>query len=254
MRDLRGNVPTRIDALVRGEYNAIVLAHAGLLRLGRLEHVRTLLDTDVMLPAPGQGAIAVQARAGDGRLADLLAALDDEPTRLATEAERAVLARIEGGCQVPLGALARVDGDRLALMALVADPDGAALVRHAVEGRARTVDEAAALGDAMADALLSRGGRAILERVRAAAPGTFDDQGTDMGFPTHRARRLRRTETIRRMTRETRLSPDDLVAPLFVCAGEGVRTPIEAMPGCSRMSPDLIVEECRVLASLGVPA
>jgi hydroxymethylbilane synthase len=166
--DLRGNVPTRIEKLLRGDYDAVVLARAGLVRLGLTEHIAAVISPDLMLPAVGQGAIAVQMRADDPVTGAAISALDHGPTRLATAAERALLAELEGGCQVPLGALARLDGPTLTMDAVVADLDGRDIVRQ--NGRASVENTAAAerLGREVAARIIQQGGRAILERVRTA--------------------------------------------------------------------------------------
>jgi len=128
--ELRGNVPTRIERLQRGEYDAIVLAAAGLARLGLAQHASEYLAPDSFPPAVSQGVIGVCARSGDESTLRWLAALDERDARLAASAERALLRRLEGGCQVPLGALATVEGGRLTLMACVCALDGS---RHLAE-------------------------------------------------------------------------------------------------------------------------
>ncbi len=115
MLDIRGNVPTRLAKLDRGEFDALVLARAGLLRLGLDSRAAEVIEPDVVLPAPGQGALAVESRADDERVLALLQAIDHAPTRLATCAERALLARVEGGCQAPVGALGTWSDDVLSL-------------------------------------------------------------------------------------------------------------------------------------------
>jgi hydroxymethylbilane synthase len=166
--DLRGNVPTRLEKIERGHCDAAVLALAGLRRLGLEAAVAAVLEPQDLLPAVGQGAIAVQSRAGDLGVASWLAALDHVPTRLATVAERALLARLEGGCQVPVGALATLAEGRLHLRGLVADLDGSLVLRGALDAPAGDEPAAARLGERVADELLAAGATAVLARVRAA--------------------------------------------------------------------------------------
>ncbi len=161
--DLRGNVDTRLRKLREGQYEAIVLAVAGLERLGHAEAISQVLPLDLMLPAVGQGALCVEVRASDEATRALIAPLDHAPTRQAAEAERALLRWLEGGCQVPVGAHAEIDGDRVRLQGLVAALDGSRLVRDAIHGPAA---EAEALGIELAERLLATGGLAILEEVR----------------------------------------------------------------------------------------
>jgi hydroxymethylbilane synthase len=169
--ELRGNVPTRLAKRERGECDAAVLALAGLRRLG-LEHaVGTVLEPRAMLPAPGQGALAVQCRRADRGVPALLAAVDHAPTRLAVAAERGLLARLEGGCQVPVGCLATPAAERLRLRGLVADVDGSVVVSGAIEEAVRDELAATALGERLAERLLADGAREILSRVRAAVAG-----------------------------------------------------------------------------------
>ena len=162
--DLRGNVPTRIEKLDRGEYDAIVLAAAGVKRLGMGSRIGDWFPPEIMLPAVSQGAIGVQARTGD-EAAGLAASLDHADTRAAATAERALLREVEGGCQVPVGAHGTVNGAHLSLRAAVASLDG----RESVEGTATaTLDAAAALGVDLARDLLGRGAAGILDGIRAA--------------------------------------------------------------------------------------
>ena len=170
--DLRGNVPTRIAKLADGSLDAAVMAHAGLLRLGLLDHVTEVLAPERMLPAVGQGALAVEGRADDARLATLVAPLDHLPTRLATSAERAVLAELEGGCQIPLGALGRISDGTLSLAALVADLDGRTVLRQAATERVADEASAQRLGRLLAARLRASGADALLGRLRAAPPPT----------------------------------------------------------------------------------
>lgn len=167
--ELRGNVPTRIERLQRGDYDAVVLAAAGLARLGLERHVSEYLDPDDLPPAVSQGAIAVCARAGDAATLAWLAALDDAPTRLAVSAERALLAHLQGGCQVPLGALATLREGTLALQASVCALDGSQRLsaRAAVATGSSGAAQAVALGRRVAEELLERGAAALIAAVRA---------------------------------------------------------------------------------------
>lgn len=166
IRDLRGNVPTRIEKLDAGDYDAIVLAAAGVKRLGREERITDYFTPDVLLPAVAQGAITVQLRSDDERVGGLLRALDHPATRAATTAERALLRTVEGGCQIPVGAHAVVDGDRLRLTAAVCALDGQVSVEGATEG---AVDAAQSLGEDLARDLLRRGGESILRGIRSGS-------------------------------------------------------------------------------------
>jgi hydroxymethylbilane synthase len=168
--DLRGNLNTRLARLDAGDYEGIVLAAAGVHRLGWGDRVAEYVTADGWLPAVGQGALAIVARAGDGRTAAVLAGLHDPATGAATTAERALLRALEGGCQIPIGALAEVSADgRLTLRGLVADLDGDPVLRVEETG---SVDDAAAIGRRAADALLAQGAGEVLARIRAgiAAP------------------------------------------------------------------------------------
>lgn len=166
---LRGNVPTRLERVVRGDLDAIVLARAGLERLGLAGHVTQVFTATELLPAPAQGAIAMQARATDRTLLRRLEVLVHEPTRRAVAAERAVLHRLRGGCSVPVGSLARPEGAHLSLEAGVFAPAGDRAVRVQVLGA-----EPEATGAEAARQLLARGAGEILatlERVPRVAEG-----------------------------------------------------------------------------------
>jgi hydroxymethylbilane synthase len=165
--ELRGNVPTRLERLRRGDYDAIVLAAAGLARLGLSQHVSEYLAAENFPPAVAQGVIGVCARAQDSATLGWLAALDDAPTRLAAEAERALLARLEGGCQVPLGAFATVAADTLSLRAQVCALDGSGALRVEGTGPA-TRQGAATLGAQLAERLLAQGAARLIGELRAA--------------------------------------------------------------------------------------
>ena len=157
---LRGNVNTRLAKLDAGEFDAIILAAAGLKRLGFEPRIRATLDESTALPAICQGILAIELRRDRADLAALLAPFEDAATALAARAERAFGLVVEGSCEVPLGGLARCDGERLALEGFIGLPDGTRLVRDRVEGRG---DEAHVLGEALGRRLLDAGGREILQ-------------------------------------------------------------------------------------------
>ncbi len=172
-RLVRGNVGTRLRKLDAGDCDLLVLAVAGLERLGLAHRISMPLDPDVCLPAPGQGIVAVETRAGDADTGAALAAIDDRAARAAFTAERAVVTALGGGCQVPIGALAEPDGERLRLRAMVASLDGAQRLRREA---AMSADAAQALGAAVARDLLADGAGPILEAAQRAAAG--DDADT----------------------------------------------------------------------------
>lgn len=157
---LRGNVDTRLRKLQSGEFDAIVLAAAGVTRLGLSEAVRFYFDPEEMCPAAGQGALAIEARANDKATIDALKFLDHPPTRAAVECERAALNVLGGGCQVPIGAYAELSAEGLLLRAVVASPDGRQVIRERRTGR-----DPQQLGSQAGHALLSRGAQEILNVV-----------------------------------------------------------------------------------------
>jgi hydroxymethylbilane synthase len=161
---IRGNVDTRIGKVASGEYDAVLLARAGLARLGRVDEATEVLDPLQMLPAPGQGALAIECRSEDTGLVTELARLDDHATRAAVTAERAVLATLEAGCSAPLGALAEVvegeDGDELWIRAIALSHDGGLSVRMSTTG---DVDDAAATGNRLASEMLADGAADLME-------------------------------------------------------------------------------------------
>ena len=162
VRELRGNVDTRLRKVASGEYDAILLAKAGLDRLGWSNRISEVLPPEVCMPAVGQGALGVQARLKDNELADALAPLDDFETRQSIVAERSLLAALEGGCQVPLGAWARFERGELAIDAVVCSPDGA---QHVRQRATAPPDQARELGQRVAQMLIDSGAREILEEV-----------------------------------------------------------------------------------------
>jgi hydroxymethylbilane synthase len=161
---LRGNVDTRLRKLEAGEYDAIILAAAGLNRLGKTEFVRQVIPAEIMCPAAGQGALAIEIRAGDATTGRRLSFLDDAAARATTTCERALLNKLGGGCQVPIGAFAEVREGRLHLEAIVADPDGSKILRESRDGT-----DPVQLGESVGETLLQRGGDAILEAVYGQA-------------------------------------------------------------------------------------
>jgi len=165
--ELRGNVPTRIERLRRGDYDAVVLAAAGLARLGLDAEVSEYLDTDRFPPAVSQGVIGVCVRAADAATLRWVAPLEDRETRLAATAERALLRRLEGGCQVPLGALATVRDGTVTLRASVCALDGSRHLSARGEAPASS-GEAAALGACVAEELIGRGAGELIAHERAA--------------------------------------------------------------------------------------
>ena len=154
---LRGNVDTRLRKLDEGQYASIVLAAAGLRRLGWADRIRELLDADVMCPAPGQGALAIETRDDDGPAREFARKLNHPPSNTAVTAERSLLATLEGGCQVPIGAYAHLEDTAIHLRAIVATPDGSRIVRDRASGA-----DAVALGRELGERLLAAGAREIL--------------------------------------------------------------------------------------------
>lgn len=162
--NLRGNVNTRLAKLDAGEYDAIVLASAGLIRLGMQDRISEALPVGISLPAIGQGAIGIECRVDDEPVNALLNALHDEDTAVCVRAERAMNRRLEGGCQVPIAGFAELDGDILAMNGLVGSVDGKNVIRGNVSGSRL---DAEALGAALAEILLAKGADSILKALYA---------------------------------------------------------------------------------------
>ena len=160
--DLRGNVNSRLAKLDAGEYDAILLAAAGLKRLGLHERISALLPAELSLPANGQGAVGIECRLDDNELLSLLAPLEHPQTRQRVLAERAMNRALQGGCQVPIGAYAELEGDTLWLRGLVGLPDGSRILRAELRG---AVGEPEALGQALAEQLLTQGAAELLAEV-----------------------------------------------------------------------------------------
>ncbi len=162
---IRGNVDTRIGKLDAGDYDAIVLACAGLERLDLAQRIVERLRPPQMLPAPGQGALALEAREEDGPIRTLLSQLDDLPSRQSTEAERMMLAELHGGCSAPIGAWGRIEQGQLTLDGLVATLDGKRMLRGTASGNPA---DASAVGQAVAEQLLAQGAAEIVATARTA--------------------------------------------------------------------------------------
>jgi hydroxymethylbilane synthase len=161
--DLRGNVDTRIRKMQEEGLDAIVLAYAGVKRLGYEDLITEILPCDLLLPAVGQGAIGVEIRAGDNETAGILALIDHEPTRLGVLAERSFLRTLEGGCQIPIGALAEITGEGLNLSGIVSSLDGTVKYQGALQGKPEEAEE---IGLSLANQLLSRGAGQVLTEIR----------------------------------------------------------------------------------------
>ena len=162
LRDIRGNLDTRLRKVESGEYEAVMVSKAGLDRLGLSQRISEVLEPEVSMPAVGQGAIAVECRLKDTEAGDILAPLDDAETRTAIIAERALLSALHGGCQVPLGAWARVERGELVMDACVCSVDGTQRFKQRATAQ---VEQAAQLGEYMARLLIEAGAQSILEEV-----------------------------------------------------------------------------------------
>ena len=165
--DLRGNVNTRLAKLDNGDYDAILLAAAGVKRMGWEDRITELLPPEQFLPAIGQGAIGIEIRVADERVSRIVEALNDEQTATRIRAERALNERLQGGCQVPIAGYSEISHGVMVLRALVGRPDGTELVQGVISGKPEDAEE---LGQVLADDLLSRGAKQILADVYSAAP------------------------------------------------------------------------------------
>ncbi len=160
--DLRGNVDTRLKKLDEGQMDAIILAAAGLTRLGHEDRIKQIIPQDYCLPAVGQGALAIECRSDNFQVRQMLDFLNDTPTKQATDAERAFLGLLEGGCQVPIGVHAEVKDGHLNMTAVIASLDGSTLLRDTTEGEAK---DAVAIGRALGQKMLDNGGKEILAAI-----------------------------------------------------------------------------------------
>ena len=165
IRDLRGNVGTRLNKLDNNEYDAIILAAAGLKRLDLEDRIASYLSPEESLPAVGQGAVGIECRLNDQRIRDLLMPLNDRATQIRVLAERAMNTRLEGGCQVPIGSYALLENDTLWLRALVGQPDGSQIIRGEIRGN---VNDAEKIGVQLAEQLLEQGADTILQQLYAS--------------------------------------------------------------------------------------
>ena len=168
VRDVRGNVDTRLRKVESGEFDAAVLALAGLTRLGWASRATQIFEPGEMLPAVGQGALGIETRCDDRETQTLVASLDDAETRAAVTAERALLAELQGGCQVPLGAWGRIENGALVLDACVLSADGAESIRECARG---TIENAESLGRELGEKLLAAGADRLLQLAGRAMPG-----------------------------------------------------------------------------------
>jgi len=162
IKDLRGNVNTRLRKLDDGEYDAIILAAAGLMRLDMHSRIASFIEPEISLPAVGQGAVGIECRLDDLETVALLAPLNHAQTRIRVTAERAMNLALEGGCQVPIGSFALLEGDQLFLRGLVGSVDGKEIIRKEITGH---IDQAHQLGETLAQQLLDAGAKRILDEV-----------------------------------------------------------------------------------------
>jgi len=166
--EIRGNVPTRIEKFLASDLDGMILAYAGVHRLGLDAHIKQIIPTDILLPAVGQGVMAVEIRETDEETATMLDAVNDSETAACITAERAFLRRLEGGCQVPIGAFAVLENDEIFLQGFVGSLDGRRVIRDAMRG---AKDEADGLGLMLAEKCLEAGAAQILSEARTAAAG-----------------------------------------------------------------------------------
>lgn len=163
IQDLRGNLDTRLRKLETGGMEATILAHAGLLRMHYTGQISQIIPFEIMLPAVGQGSLCIEIRKNDDQIENMVSGINDPETRIAVEAERALLARLQGGCQVPIGAYAQIQGDEVHLEAIICSVDGKTTIQDKQSG---PVDQAVKIGDSLAQAMLEKGGVSILNEIR----------------------------------------------------------------------------------------
>ena len=167
--EIRGNVPTRIEKFLKSDADALILAFAGVHRLGLDAFIKQVIPLDVMLPAVGQGALGIEIRGEDAEIEAMLEKINDEPTALCTAAERSFLRRLEGGCQVPIAGYAQLDGDKIHLKGLAGSADGSIVLKDSIIGDKH---EAVNLGKRLAETLIEKGAGELLEAVRQEVENT----------------------------------------------------------------------------------
>ena len=167
--EIRGNVPTRLEKYLSSDLDGMILAYAGIHRLQLNSDICHPIPIDTMLPAVGQGAVAVEVRQDDEQMLGMASALDHKMTRFCVTAERAFLRRLEGGCQVPIGAIASVEGEMIRLEGMVSSLDGSVMYREAISGKSEDADR---VGRDLAETLIGLGAERLLEEARGAAGGT----------------------------------------------------------------------------------
>ena len=165
---LRGNVETRVSKVATGKVDAVVIACAGLNRLGMADKISAILPPQEFLPAPAQGALAVQIRTDDNELSELVSKLDDKKSRIAVEAERAILSSMHGGCSIPLGVYSQISGDNITIDAVISDAEGVKYIKRSITGH---INQANVFAEKLAQELLTAGGREILDQIRNSRNG-----------------------------------------------------------------------------------
>ena len=169
--DLRGNLDTRLKKLETDDMDAIVVAHAGLLRMNYTGQISQIIPFDIMLPAVGQGSLCIEIRKDDARIEKIVSGINDSQTRVAVEAERSLLAKLQGGCQAPIGAYAQTQGKEICLEAIICTLDGDHAIRDKHSGPAK---QAVKIGEELAQRLLENGGKRILHEIRQEFQGRID--------------------------------------------------------------------------------
>jgi hydroxymethylbilane synthase len=163
--EIRGNVPTRLKKFAESDLDAMILAFAGVHRLGLDAHIKQIIPFEIMLPAVSQGALGVETRSDDAQVLELLEKLNDENTQICVTAERAFLRALEGGCQVPIGAYAFLKDDKIYLEGMAGSLDGSVNLRDSIAGEKENAGE---LGEQLAQILIAKGADKLLERTRAS--------------------------------------------------------------------------------------